>query len=328
MNLRPRLVYLDNNAIGSLFEVRQLRTAELLQHRRAMLVHRVRRGAVVVMVSLYALEEFGPVFRVDESRYRSTLSFLRHGVKATLMAPTDQLVSREIERRRMLRGDELLLAPRECEWAWNRVMSGQGIDAVAKLTTRRKIDYQANARKFVADMDLTLQGMLGPIENRTGREPTLAQLAARLPRKDLERWIDEYASRALPEVLRARNVPPGSGITHPMIPTARHVAAFNVGRRVRNALGRRVNPSDAHDHNHYASARYADLLVTDDKEFRETVALIEPSFPTSTFDRFFQSACGPVVSFDDGRRPTDQTSSVAQPTSMRPLDLAAIPARR
>ena len=51
-------------------------------------------------------------------------------------------------------------------------------------------------------------------------------------------------------------------------------------------LGRKIRDSDLHDAHHYAMASYADVLVTQDGGFAETVRLIPNSLTVIDFDEF------------------------------------------
>jgi hypothetical protein len=69
MRLRPRRVLLDTNAVGSLYEPRQERSAEDLAVFRDLLADRVRNGSVQVVIAYRLLEEYAPVQRSDPARY-------------------------------------------------------------------------------------------------------------------------------------------------------------------------------------------------------------------------------------------------------------------
>ena len=57
--------------------------------------------------------------------------------------------------------------------------------------------------------------------------------------------------------------------------------------------GRRIGDGDSYDGHHYASARYANVLVTDDGGFRDTCALIGTPEPTVvTFEAFIAAEFG------------------------------------
>ena len=84
--------------------------------------------------------------------------------------------------------------------------------------------------------------------------------------------------------------------------TAWAIHAYMMARIVMNiAFNRKIRDGDAHDAHHYASACYADVFVTEDGAFRDTLAII-PNSPVTvlSFDEFAAQlrSRGPEVSIN------------------------------
>lgn len=57
--------------------------------------------------------------------------------------------------------------------------------------------------------------------------------------------------------------------------------------------GRRIQPSDRYDIDHYANASYVDLMVTNDRRFLGIYAIIpDPPFQVETFQDFVTARLG------------------------------------
>jgi hypothetical protein len=141
--LRPRRVLLDTNAVGSLYEPRQGRSAEDLAVLRDLLADRVRNGSVQVVIAYRLLEEYAPVQRSEAARYKATLDYLQLLVGPHLLRPVDQLVEREPRARRPLRYDECAFdrATREGLWRISRLL--ETLDATAPELEEMKNDHAA-----------------------------------------------------------------------------------------------------------------------------------------------------------------------------------------
>lgn len=298
MNLRPRLVYLDNNAIGSLYEPRQSRSAKHLADLRTQLAFSVRNSAVTVVVSLDAFEEYAPVIHADRSRYLATLDYLQWRVNALLIAPPDQLIERELRYGRKLLGQELGFDQMTSNELWRHVRSSHAIDRVLPATEAHKRKYHTSTVEYVRSLRAEYARQVDSLGAKAQHAPTLAAQASRINSADFQSLTDTFSSRVVKKMIENGKAPAeAEQLPIRSLPSIRHYVSYSLGRTFRNVGGAKVKESDAHDHDHYVCARYTDKLVTDDREFRETCRFVDPSFDVSTFDEFFANACSPVVSF-------------------------------
>lgn len=142
--LRPRRVLLDTNAVGSLYEPRQGRSAEDLVVVRDLLADRVRNGSVQIVLAYRLIEEYAPVQLSDPVRYGATLDYLQHLVGAHLLLPADEMVAREARARRRLRYDECIFDPATTEGLWRISRLRETIDATAPELEKMKDDHAAS----------------------------------------------------------------------------------------------------------------------------------------------------------------------------------------
>jgi len=124
-------VLLDTNAVGSLYEPRQNRSADDLAAVRNLLADRVQNRSVQVVIAYRLLEEYAPVQRSDPARYTATLDYLQGLVGPHLLLPVDQMVAREARARRRLRYDECVFEPATREGLWRISRLRETLDATA-----------------------------------------------------------------------------------------------------------------------------------------------------------------------------------------------------
>jgi hypothetical protein len=91
---------------------------------------------------------------------------------------------------------------------------------------------------------------------------------------DVGSWVREIADEGANRLLLKSGPPPNANLRE-LFPSAWHLASFRLARvKLNLGEGRSIQRSDYFDAEHYASGAYFDVLVTDDKAFRDTCALI------------------------------------------------------
>lgn len=301
--LRPRRLLLDTNAVSSLLEPRQGRSADDLALVRNLLADRVLNGSVQVVVAYRLLEEYAPVQRSDPARYTATLDYLQRLVGPHLLLPVDQLVVKEARARRPLRYQECVFDPSTREELWRASRRPEMLDATAPELKKMKSDHAA---RMVGHREqahkIYLQRRLGEtIATRGAKPPSFDKVARIWGKTEVRAQIDGWTLDVLKQLIAERKLIPPEAADLPAsaVPTLRAMAAYFMARIVQNVGHRvRIRPSDLFDHYHYASAVYADLIVSDDADLTRSVRIIDDK-PIKTFGELRASLldgrCGPIA---------------------------------
>lgn len=301
--LRPRRVLLDTNAVGSLYEPRQNRSADDLAAVRNLLADRVQNRSVQVVIAYRLLEEYAPVQRSDPARYTATLDYLQRLVGPHLLLPVDQMVAREARARRRLRYDECVFDPATREGLWRISRLRETIDATAPELEKMKNDHAASmVRNRERAHEIYLERRLGETIAKDGAKPPAFDEVARIwGKKEVRAQIDGWALDVLKEMVTDRKLIPPEAADLPAsaVPTLRAMTAYFMARIVQNVGHRaRIRGSDLFDHYHYSSAVYADLIVSDDADLTRSVKIIDDK-PIQTFEELrtslYRGRCGPVA---------------------------------
>lgn len=302
MKLRAHRVFLDNNAVGSLFTPRQGRTSDDLYRLRATLRQRVISGAMVVVVSADVLEEFAPVHHRDSDLYARTLDYLQGDLSSRLILTTDLLVKAEVRVGRRLRFDECLFDRETTLGLWSVARTPEALGKVVHHLNETKDRYLARARRQLARAhEVYTERKLGETIARGGPIPKLEEVTHVWGKRELRGQIDEWSRETLASMATEGRLPATAKTLEPSaVPTLRYMAAYYMAKIARNVSKQAaIRGSDAYDFQHYVAARYTDLLVCDDAEFKRTAALIDETFPIKTLDEFRgaldRGRCGPVA---------------------------------
>jgi hypothetical protein len=255
-----------------------------------------------VLVSPNFFDEYAPVERRDRARYLATLDYLDQCVGADVIRPTNELFEAEVRVRRRLRFPECVFDKETRSELWEAARSSDMVADVVPQVEAAKRRYEAKTiRQRARAHEIYADRKLGEQVARGGRIPKLSELAHEWGKRELRGAIDEWTRDTLTHMARDGRIPPEAADLEPsQVPTLRNIAAYFMGRVARNVSNQaRIRGSDSYDQHHYAAARYADLLVCDDSDFRQTVALIDESVRIATFDEFRGDLetvrCGPVA---------------------------------
>jgi hypothetical protein len=253
------MVFLDTNLWNALVEVSLPFTVGDL--RRAY-----REGRLVIVSTIEEFEEIMATARRRPKKYRTMRSTWTQLVSHRVLLPMNVRHLAEFEHRGVI--------PESARYLPAAVRRG-----VLKIATERPTVNEVNDRIYSLKKS-TLD------DDTSARDAVLEEidrLGAR--RKDLNREvtvaiIDDWAA----DVVAAgeeRGLPvlPPDEVSLSTVPSAWLMCGVTIARAVRVVReNRKVKDSDNHDRHHAAACAYFDVLVTDDSEFRETLALV-PDLP-------------------------------------------------
>ena len=258
----PIRIYLDTNAVSYCLDPLPGWTPKGLEELRATLAAKIQSGEIVVIGSQFHLEEAS---RMAAEKRPSFITFFWDTVRWNLLLPTNQLAKLEVEMGRPLSGNE----------PYDTVNGYQALKRFSK--TDSKLDALAQAIEQTVKTE-TADHMSWREEIRrdfktqfTGMKPEEVTKAWwKDPEARFSSWLKDYMAVSkshfgLPD--DQTKWPPTSALQ-----TIRALMIHYMARAYLNiGLQRKIGDGDRHDGHHYASACYADILVTEDKAFRETL---------------------------------------------------------
>jgi len=280
----PQAIYLDSQSFAYLFSQPVFAGSGWTAAGTRELVR-----AVTEAVNADEISFVGSHFHLEEaSRIPDDLGKRAHFVenfwslvKWNMLSATFDLAISEAEHRRPLEAQE----PFEDFWTRQALRKASRTDAEFDLIAKKVVTY-------VNDNVASSQDRRNLVKARLAKEFANLSVAEVTERwwqdasNKIGDWVADYIEKSqahlkLPE---DRTTWPAPGD----LQTAWAIHAYQMARAVLNiGLNRKIGDGDAHDTHHYASACYADVFVTEDKAFRETLELI-PNSPVTvlTFEQF------------------------------------------
>ena len=282
-------VYIDTNGWSDLFRG-QSPSQEAQLRRDLRTAARERR--VRFITSGWTIDELGGIAKHNWRKYRHVVDFTLTLIDDALIVDTRELVERELRLRRPLRGRE-------------RFFSSTDLGKWHHATTRRELVREASA-EFRGRADASAK------DNQARRESARAALwdailgdpgaTAKDPMAAALEWfanpgerIDDWTRNELANRMRVAGLDPAAALTYPLkwVPSLWNFVAEMLARIVWNlAKEGDIRPSDDADTHHYAAARYADVLVSGDRDFTEIVRLIPGSVPPLSMLEFARTHLG------------------------------------
>jgi len=279
----PQAVYLDSQCMAYLLGQPVLVSKGWTGASVSVLQDAVDRaigdGSAVLYGSHFHLEEASRI--PDDDARRRFIEFFWCKVKWNVLLPTQDLVIEEARCRRALEGNEAF------EEFWRRQelrrvsKSKSDLDALAE-------GVEAFVEKSVADSAARRTSASQKLE-ATYANLTPAEVSKRWWKDadaTIEDWVRDYIASSRKQL--------GLGDDEAQWPkpsdmqTAWAMHAYMMARIVMNiGFNRKIGDGHAHDAHHYASACYADVFVTEDGAFRDTLNII-PNSPVTvlSFDEF------------------------------------------
>jgi hypothetical protein len=268
-------LYLDTNAANYLYGRVGWSDHATRSVRRA-LASECESGRIDLLMSFATLEELSGLGRQDLPRFTKTIKFLLDLAGPRLLLPMNERIKAEVVARGLLNGNTRFVSSSVRRRLRAQVMGHSFVKEVSDAV-RRDVDA------FGADMEAkrtAIRARLGP----EWSSHTARWWDSALPQ--IDDWTNDYL-KASAEAL-ALPADPEQWPQPRQVPTAWSSHAYYMARIALNVgQNRRINDSDRYDHAHYASAIYADLMVTDDRAFVETyTAIPDKPFVVEGFTEF------------------------------------------
>jgi len=263
--------YLDANAFSYLQcqDCLQGWTAAGASALRDAMAEATRDDLIALLGSVYHVEEASRIQNArDPDARRRRLAYLWSATGWLLLMPTDELVPAEGRSGGRLADNEPFVT------AWMRgvikqqTRSAPTLDAIAADVHTRVASFEASQRarhQTLRTRFATEYANLTPA-NVTRRWWQNAEA-------QIDDWTHDYMTQCAGHL--------GLATDHATWPAPRQLQsawafhAFHMAKVVDNiAGGRKVDDGDGYDAHHYVAACYADALVTNDRGFRATLALI------------------------------------------------------
>lgn len=248
---------------------------------RDQLMESVREHAVEVVGSLPLLQEVIGTYRRDPAKYSAMCDMLFDIVRHRWLKPIDQRyvaearaggilddASRYLQRATRRRLEALAARQADIEWVGDR--------------TREEFTRFKEEQERVKPVALEKLAEHGGDVRRTVRDWYASV--------DVDDWVQDVVDEGVRRKLL------GSGLLsrRELLPSAWLFTAFKLARLARNlGEGRAIKASDYLDADHVGCSAYFDVLVTDDKELRETCAMLnDPPFRVEGFSELTRRMTG------------------------------------
>jgi hypothetical protein len=253
----PVRVYFDTNAWSYLLEPRVPWTEAPLRALRDALADALRDGVIRVLGSCYLIEEASRLR--DAGRRAARLSYFWDTVGQSMLLPVDELARLELANLRPLAADDCFVAAERLDRLRSALGQGETLDLVARGLEERLTSLGAVER---GRRDESVSRLRESLPTLTPHRVMQHWWAA--PEARVEDWVGDYIRAET-----GRN-PHQRAQAYRTI-WAMH--AYKMGRMVQTVgAGERPDPNDIVDAQHYASACWADVLVTDDAGMQRTAA--------------------------------------------------------
>jgi hypothetical protein len=267
VNLANVRLFLDTNQWTYLLGGHGLSYEELGPHRER-LADLVGHGELTVVASVPVLEELLPIYGGNPELYSQVAALIFETVGPHWLRPLNEFHIAEAHMGGLLRGRGPYLSPGMCEKVRAFALLGADLEWVTAENARQADAFKAEQEALRAEVlerfraDDELDNSMHAVMTRWWEEVDRAEWVAGVMQGGVERGL------LLPDLAANPSIDSA--------PTAWHFMSFKLARMKLN-LGdnRRISKSDASDAQHYASAVYADVLVTDDSAFLETAGLLD-----------------------------------------------------
>jgi hypothetical protein len=271
--------YCDNNAFGDFLDPRtgSAWTRRGLSQLRVAVLQSVSRGTVVMLGSLYHLEELSAPRRREEAR-REMIRFFFDTVRWNLLLTVSEIVRLEAKYRRRLEHNE----PFDTFERRQRVKAAMlGGDRLNDLAQRVKHFADSKALDMLAIREKVTERLADAHPNLSVHQIVTRWWAE--SKINIDDWTRTYIEQSLARLRLSDD--PSLWPTPDEAPSARNFISYQMARiALTVGHGRAIKPSDTHDAYHYASTCYGDVFVTEDKGCRETIEFIAGPLRVISFD--------------------------------------------
>jgi hypothetical protein len=230
---------------------------------RDQLIESVRDNAVEVVGSLPVLQEIIGTYRRDPAKYGAMCDMLFEIVRHRWLKPIDQRHIAEARAGGILDGGNRYL-PRAARRQVEALAAKQAdIERVGDRT-------REEVTRFKEEQDRLKPVVLQKLAEHDGDvRRTVRDWYASV---DVGDWVQDVVD----EGVRRKILSSGLSSSRELVPSAWLFTAFKLGRLARNlGEGRAIKFGDYLDADHVGCGAYFDVLVTDDKELRETCTMLK-----------------------------------------------------
>lgn len=237
----------------------------------------IRDGALEIYGSYYHLEE---ISGMETSSRRCLVATFWDTVLWNCLRPTPELVKKEVRRRGRLEGNEAFDEFHHRQDVRRASMSCHGLDQVASSVAQSNTAFTMGLEQKRVEAKQRLGSL-----NRNLRPEESVKRWWKDAERLMEEWISDYVGKNRAALGLGADK---SAWPRPQdVPTLLAFCSFNMARIYLNVgLRKKIDSGDGYDGHHYASACYADCIVTADKALRKTLVIV----PHRPID---------VLSFDD-----------------------------
>lgn len=269
-------VYLDTNAISYL-DSHPSWDPVVLAAARMRLCELVQSGSVSVFVSYVLLEELLGILPTDRSKYARVMSYLWEIAKTNLLLATNDMGRAEVAKAGRLEGNERLEVWAKTVEVYQECCRERSIRSMPQRTKQEfaRFEREENALRDENKEELGTE-RVGSILHRWWENP--------------ESRIDDWVAGFL-EKNTARLSLPEDRSKWPPPRAFEAIWRFHAYKMARIYLnvgeGRRIRGSDMFDTHHYVAASYTNVMVSDDRDLRDTCAQIPRQlFMLESFEEF------------------------------------------
>lgn len=272
--LMPQSVYLDSQCFAYLFgqPVFTGWTRAGAQDLREAVLAALRKDQIVMYGSHFHLEEASRI--PDDLQRRRFLEFFWDAVSWYVLLPGHDLAKEEARVCRRLEGAE----PFEDFWTRQRMRrlsrNPASLDELGQMVVNF-VDQNVAAAT-------TRRGQAIQRYQALYANMTPAQVTRRWwqdAEAHIDDWVRDHIANSKHHLELGND--PAVWPSPRDLPTVWAIYSYQMARIVMNVgLGRTIGDGDAHDAQHFANACYADIFVTEDGGFRDTLAII-PNIPVT-----------------------------------------------
>ncbi len=232
------------------------------------------------------LQEILAIYRNEPSKFEAINKLLFEAVQNHWLVDLKERYIRELSSGGLLKPTERYLDRRTRRCITSLASNKKDVAKINDIAYQEGIDFKAQQE----DARTKVYADLGSTDGKTLNDSAKAYQRWFENNRDLQGWVHEILNASVPHGLHEASIPKGFTPTKGNSPTIWQYVDFYQAK-VRLELGerRKILPSDKVDADTYACSPYYNVLVTQDKRFRETIKLVVgDSFELKDFKDFMQ----------------------------------------
>ena len=272
-------VYLDANAASYL--IQPLRGCPAAAETQRALKHHVAAGSLTVVTSLSVFDELAGMARAKAVNYQRTQELLWQLAGSHVLRDNYDRIQFEVHQGPLIGVDRFL--PRD----ERRALRSEARRPSSAREVARKVPQLTGP--FAKEFEKLRTQVLADIGDNPAAKTRIWWEKAP---KHFDDWTVEYFRNN--RLLLGLPVSEDDWPEPRHVPSAWHKTTFYLAW-IKQTVGesRRIEPSDRYDIDHYVHASYVDLMVTNDRRFRDTYAIMpNQPFLIETFQDFVATRLG------------------------------------